>query len=361
MPSQNKIVSACAGSGKTTYIVRKALEQTETVLIVTFTRKNYQEILRNLGKQKKVKPKNIHVKTWFSFLLQETTRPYKSALFPGLPRVEGVIMPTGGISAQYVAEAQKRHYFTTDTNIYTDKLSKFAVKCNEASGGKVIARLEQIYSHIFIDEVQDLAGYDFDLVRLLLDSNINITTVGDSRQVTYHTNQLPRNAQYKGKFEEWVAAQLENGLQNTKFEPLDYSHRCVQQICTFSDKLFPGFLATNSKNHTVSGHDGVFLVHPNDIEAYYEQYKPQVLREKRTSNTRNLSAMNMGNSKGMTFNRVLIFPTSPIKTYLSIGDPAMLRPISKSKFYVALTRARQSVAIVYNGQCFDESVQRYTP
>ena len=43
-------------------------------------------------------------------------------------------------------------------------------------------------NYIFIDEVQDLAGSDLELIKLLFKTNSNTTLVGDPRQVTYLTH-----------------------------------------------------------------------------------------------------------------------------------------------------------------------------
>ena len=65
--------------------------------------------------------------------------------------------------------------------------------------GLVIDRLEHIYDCIYIDEVQDLAGYDFDFLELMLLSKVKLIVVGDSRQATYFTNCAPKNVKFKGK------------------------------------------------------------------------------------------------------------------------------------------------------------------
>jgi DNA helicase-2/ATP-dependent DNA helicase PcrA len=57
-------------------------------------------------------------------------------------------------------------------------------------------------------------------------------------------------------------------------------------------------------------------------------------------------AMNFGESKGLSFDRVLIYPTKPIIDWL-FDDSKELAPTSRSKFYVALTRARHSAGIVF--------------
>ncbi len=49
-------------------------------------------------------------------------------------------------------------------------------------------------------------------------------------------------------------------------------------------------------------------------------------------------------SKGMTYDRVLIVPTAPIAKFVASG--AYLAEGPASSFYVAVTRAKQSVAIV---------------
>ena len=53
-----------------------------------------------------------------------------------------------------------QYYFNSAMQIYSDKLSKFVCKANSLSNGLIIDRLCRIYSHIYIDEIQDLAGYD---------------------------------------------------------------------------------------------------------------------------------------------------------------------------------------------------------
>lgn len=57
-----------------------------------------------------------------------------------------------------------------------------------------------------------------------------------------------------------------------------------------------------------------------------------------------LDYLNFKVSKGMTYERVLIVPTGPIAKFIASG--VHLEANSASSFYVAVTRARQSVAIV---------------
>ncbi len=54
--------------------------------------------------------------------------------------------------------------------------------------------------------------------------------------------------------------------------------------------------------------------------------------------------MNFGESKGRGFDHVVIVPTAPMQKWL-VDPTAELKAQTRAKFYVALTRARLSVAI----------------
>ena len=60
----------------------------------------------------------------------------------------------------------------------------------------------------------------------------------------------------------------------------------------------------------------------------------------------------MGESKGMTFDHTLIYLTAPMIQWLK-NRSYKLSFSAKAKFYVALTRAKYSVAIVWDEDtCF---------
>ena len=134
-----------------------------------------------------------------------------------------------------------------------------------------------------------------------------------------------------------------------------YSHRSNQAICDFADSLYPNMPKTESKNIKVTYHDGVYIVSNDKLDSYIKKYAPIVLRDSIRSNTMGYPAMNFGLAKGQSFDRVLIFPTHPMREYLEKGNPRKLKEKSRSKLYVAITRARYSVAFYYDGKtCFNE-------
>lgn len=75
-----------------------------------------------------------------------------------------------------------------------------------------------------------------------------------------------------------------------------------------------------------------------------QKYNPKILRWNKRSKTLGYKAINIGVAKGRAYERVLIFPTNPMKNYLKTKDLSKGGDITK--FYVAVTRAKFSVAFV---------------
>jgi ATP-dependent DNA helicase UvrD/PcrA len=342
MPSTNRIIVASAGSGKTTTIIDLACAAMKSrSALVTYTTNNTSGIERLIyGKIGHVPP-HLTISTWYSFLLRHLVRPYQRSLYP-LPVKK--LHFHNGISTQYSKETDiGAHYFTADGCIFVDKVSKFACQVIKKTDGKPIRRLEDIFKHLYIDEVQDLAGWDLDLIETLMKSRIGVTLVGDHRQATYSTNSANKNKQYSGakiiaKFEEWKRAKL------CKLEYQNISHRCVQPICDFADRLHPALPKTTSLNTTVTTHDGIFAVRERDVSTYMRAFRPQTLRYSRATKDVPGSPMNYGAAKGLTFERTLIFPSGKVRQFLLTGDLDDAGDLAK--IYVAITRARQSTAFV---------------
>jgi len=99
-----------------------------------------------------------------------------------------------------------------------------------------------------------------------------------------------------------------------------------------------------SRNGKKTHHDGIFFIKGDAAHDYHKEHKPVVLRWNIASNTLGLSAYNMGKMKGCSFDRVLIFPTEKMKKFFMTGKLSDAGDLSK--FYVAITRARYSVAFV---------------
>ena len=365
----NKLIIAAAGSGKTTYLVKQAVQQEDGVLITTFTNANEQEIHKKFIEKNGCVPHNVTIQTWYSFLLQHGVRPFQGVIFDG--KIKGMYLVNKksgfkyyykGAPIYYGEDEPKQCYFTNDMKMYSDKIAKFVCKCEEKTQGMVFERITKIYSNIYIDEIQDLAGYDLEIVKYLLKADCNLLMVGDPRQVTYHThNEQKYKAYIDGNIEEFIIKECKNLNCVIDKETLNNSYRNNKAICSYSSSLYAEYGEVKTKQFDITGHDGIFLVKPEDINIYLETYKPIQLRDKRTVKVNNeYDVINMGEAKGLTFDRVLIYPTSTMKGWM-INHSKELQPKTKSQFYVALTRAKYSVGIVfdYNEEINIEGVNKF--
>lgn len=370
MSKNNKILIAAAGSGKTTFLIEEAMKfRNERILITTYTRENEEEIRNKFISKYKCIPNHITVQTWFSFLIQHGVKPYQGTLNEILfsCKINGMVLNNGEYGYKFYSKKYNRwipykeeteflkHYFIGTNKILSDRLPKFVIKANKASSGEVIKRICRIYNHIFIDEVQDLAGYDLEILKLLFRSNSNIILVGDPRQVTYLTHHEAKYNKYKdGKIKEFITNECKRPISCAIDEcTLNKSHRNNKAICDYSSKLYDINLyapiepckcecCRNHENH----YEGIHLVKPDDVNNYLLRFKPIQLRWNIQKDVHaDYEVFNFGKSKGKTFERVLIYPTKDMESWI-YNNNYKLTIGARAKLYVAITRAKYSVGLV---------------
>ena len=348
--SDSTLFEAAAGSGKTTMLVDLALgDPRQRILLTTYTDENVNEIGAAIARATGYTPSNIDLLPWFTFLLKHAVKPFFWHAGFGEVRINGVLL-VNAQSAQRTFKTSANHYLTPDNLVYTDRLAELALYIDEKTHGAVFERLRDIYDKVFIDEAQDLSGYELDFIKEMIRSGIQLVMAADQRQATYHTNYSSKNGPYR---ELGLHRYLEDkGLASmcrTDRQTLSGCHRCNQGILDLANSLFPEYAAARSVRDVCQEDEllpCVHIVSNKSACSYIEQWNPSVLRnDVRTSVADNCHPQNFGASKGRTYDRVLIYPTGPIKDWL--GDSTRdLKPQARSKFYVALTRARYSVGIV---------------
>ncbi len=356
----NKLIVAAAGSGKTTLLVNEALKiKDSNVLITTFTEANEREIKKKFYYLNGCIPDNVTIQTWFSFLIQHGVKPYQSVIYNG--KVNGLLLVNEKSGFRYMNRYRKpvyfgeddpiNYYFSKTQLIYSDKLSKFVIKADELTDGLVIKRIGKIFSHIFIDEVQDMAGYDLEIIKSLFSLESNVLLVGDPRQVTYHTHDEAKYKKYvDGNIVEFIKNECSNYSVEVDDTTLNKSYRNNKPICDFANLIYSNYKPCECAEREATGHDGVFFLSTKDVDTYLAVYKPIQLRDtRRTKVNTNYPVMNMGESKGVTFDRVLIYPTSKMIDWI-LDNSKEMKPQSRSKFYVGITRAKHSVAIVFDNK-----------
>jgi DNA helicase II / ATP-dependent DNA helicase PcrA len=178
-----------------------------------------------------------------------------------------------------------------------------------------------------------MAGYDLELIELLMDSTAAVMLVGDPRQGTYSTSDSPKYARFRKSgivdyFRQIVAARADTQLDETS---LSVNHRCNPALCELSDALFPDLPRSTSSNRRTTGHDGIFLVRESDVETYLRAFVPMQLRSSRSmSVSSDAAVLNFGESKGLTFERVLIYPTKNFVGWLKDRTTELSRTFGPS-------------------------------
>jgi len=352
----SKLLIAAAGAGKTTFLIKEANKINSRILITTYTRSNEEEIKKAIINEYGCIPSHIDLLTWYEFLLRHGVRPFQGSMNDSLyEKSIGFILTNEQSTIGIEEKNTLRYYFTTKLKIYSDKISKFIINCNEKINGSIISRIESIYSHIFIDEIQDMVGYDLDILNLLIKSNIELLLVGDPRQTTYSTHPTPKYKKYQdGKIESYFkeVVNKKNEICKIDKKTLNRSHRNNQIICNLSSKLYPFLpkaeecICNNCRNYDKNEHIGTFLLFKRDVSNYLEKYEPIQLRwNVKTKGDPKFPIHNFGDAKGKSFDRVLIYPTKDMKLWI-INNDHILEDQTRAKFYVAITRARKSSTII---------------
>lgn len=340
----NIVRLAAAGAGKTWQICHEALaavaeDSASRVLMVTYTNRGVDSILTELKQQNYgVVPFQIVVMSWYQFLLRELIRPYQTYIAD----INEVIGYDYSLQHEknYAKAGTKRRYITPSHNIRSEEASNLVLLLNEKSGGRVFNRLEKTYAHIYIDEVQDMAGRDINILEDILHTNIHLVCVGDNKQATFQTHTARANRKLTGRnIYEFFSSVEKEGL--AVIEQTLCSRRFNADICNFANAVHPNDNNMTTSMTTVTGHDGVFIIERKDSEKYCSYFCPQELRYNKTTEICGDFALNFGECKGKTYDRCLIHANQPFIDFLK-GKTLK----SPSKYYVAVTRARYSNAIV---------------
>lgn len=355
----NNLLIAGAGTGKTTFIINKALAQQNRVLITTYTIKCRKEIEEQIISKKGYIPDNIVVQTWFSFLLEHGIHPYKKDL--GIKEINGLNFVNGksgikyinkqGIPICYSETEFDKFYFDNNKNIFSDKLPKLVLKINETSNNSVFDRISKIFDTIYIDEVQDLVGYDLEIVKKISENQKNLFLVGDPRQKVYDTHVDSKFKKYNnGNIDEFIKDNCEQSNFYIDTTTLNTCRRCHKDIVIFMNNFYKKYDNLLTNEITYNTHQGIFVVRSNDVNAYLKKYCPIQLRYNKIKHVNtNFNALNYRETKGCTYDRTLIYPTKDLENYLK-NKKEISKINTKNAIYVALSRAINSVAIVYDGK-----------
>ena len=325
------IILASAGSGKTTYLVKQIPKEKRT-LILTYTDNNIQNLQENIISEFGYFPKNIRLQTYFTFLYSFCIQPFLMDEY----NLKGLIFKQNPILK---ARGNKR-YLTNNKSLYYNRAAKFIEE--KGLNNDVNRRLEKYFQYLFIDEIQDFAGQDFNLLEKISNSNINILFVGDFYQHTYDTSR-DGNVKYN----------IHNNYYSYKvlFKKLGFfvdektlikSYRCCPKICEYiSNNLKINIESRNEKNNEIK-----YINNRQEIDKII-QNKEIIKLFFREHYKYKCRSRNWGDCKGENkYNDVCVILNKTTMAYYNKNELHKLKPTTLNKLYVAISRAHGNVYFI---------------
>lgn len=368
----NKVVFAAAGNGKTYSICKQAKDivekQNGCVLLISYTNEGIHSLEKEYRKQNDgILNEKIIIKSWYSFVLSEFIKPYQCLLhlkekvyknesdFDVPENYVSSIAFYSGEPPCWFGQKHIQYYINSAGDVYPDRTSEFACLCNSHADGKAISRIENIYTNIFIDELQDYAGWDLELIKLLFESKASVTCVGDYKQATYRTNNSLKNRAYRDeKIRDFFCLLEKRGICKVSYDKT--TRRFNQEICNYINSIYNDAESaveesaereTNNEEKNI----GVYIIESKNLAECCNHYNPVILRYDKRTNIEfkhECTVLNYGASKGATYDRTVIIPVRTVLPFVT-KQAQITSNQTRSKFYVACTRAKHSIVFVVDG------------
>lgn len=328
------LILAVAGAGKTTEIINN-IKKDDKTLIITYTENNYNILKNNIIKKFKGIPDNIKIYTYFTFLYRFCFLPLKKGF-----KVKGLDFNSN--PNKYIKAKDINYYYNrVSKKMYHNRLAKI---CSDYFIDDIIKRIEKYFNYIYIDEIQDFASHDFNLLLNLIKANCNILLVGDFYQHTFDTSRDGNvNSNLYNDYDNYIN-KIKNSDSNMKVDTVNFlkSKRCSKQVCEFITEYL------KIKIESYNNHDSIIREiddentiekianDDNIVKLFYQNSKKYDMKNKD----------NWGNSKGNTYiNTCVVLNKNSYEKYKK-HKLNELPSSTKNKLYVALSRATNDVYII---------------
>jgi len=331
----HRVILAVAGSGKTTRIVN-SIDPSKSNLVLTYTDNNFRNLRNRIVGQFDGIPDSTRVYTYFSFLYSFCLRPLCGDQY-GL---KGINFDRPSDFSNLKKLDDVRRYIDSHGRMYSSRIAGFLI--NFGLIDKVRSRIEKYFGCVYVDEVQDFAGSDFNFLVAITTGNTDSVLVGDFFQHTYDTSR-DGNVN-KGLHNDFDA--YKKRFESAGFEVdeavLSRSHRCSATTCEFVSKQ----LGIDIDSH----HEDASLLEFVDDEGWAEAifHQEQTVKLFYQSHRRYpCSSENWGASKGLDdFDSVCVVLNKNTESFYRKGKLNELNPMTRNKLYVACTRARSELFFV---------------
>ena len=330
-----RIIFSVAGSGKTSLII-SCLTVDSKALILTYTENNLTNLRNKIVEKFGFFPKGIKVLSYFTFLYSFCYKPFLSLKF----FAKGLCWKQPPNFTTRLKRTDLRYYFDRNARLYHNRLAKLLEM--ESVLPLLNERLEKYFDNIFVDEVQDFAGHDFNLLTAICQSHVNITLVGDYFQHTFDTSRDGTvNKNLHQDYEKYKSRFRQVGCQ-VDLETLSHSYRCSPTLCKF---------VTDTVGIPISSHrnDETLITLIEDMPTVEEKFycRKTVKLFYQEHHKYPCYSQNWGGSKGQDHYEdvCLVLNTNSYALFKS-GELNTLNPKTKNKLYVACTRARKNLYLV---------------
>lgn len=328
-----RIIFAVAGSGKTTYLINQ-LNEDKSFLIVTYTNNNVHNLRTGIIRKFGYFPDNIKLFSYYSFLYSFCYKPFLHQK-----------LSTKGINYEpnlnRFAKSDKREYYIDRYNrLYSSRISKLLIVTQDYKN--VIDRISKYFDNLFIDEIQDFGGSDFNLLKHISSANVNHIYVGDFFQHTFDTSRDGNtNSGLHDDFISYIKEFDKMGLTSDT-TTLSKSYRCSPTICKFITEN----LGVLIESHRTDETEVVFIDNPKIAKFIFSSSKIVKLFYKEHYKY-DCFSRNWGDSKGEDkyFDVCAVLNKTTMENYQK-GQLNKLAPTTRNKLYVALTRTKNNLFLI---------------
>lgn len=329
----HQLILAVAGSGKTTYIVNQ-LNLKNRSLVVTYTINNFQNLRDNILEKFGHFPDNIKLMTYFSFLYSFCYCPFLLYEF----KAKGITYEKN--PNMYASQNNKTYFVDRNNRLYGNRIVKLLELQNVFP--VINSRLSKYFDNLFIDEIQDFAGHDFNLLKSIASADIDMIFVGDFYQHTFDTSRDGNvNKNLHLDFDCYVNSFARMGFTIDEVS-LQNSYRCSPSVCYFIRNGLGIEIFSNrtddSQIFILDNQEQADIIFQNGsiVKLFYREH----IKYDCHSN-------NWGESKGENkYNDVCVVLNKTTAEHFKANNLSDLSPQTKNKLYVACSRANDNLYFV---------------
>ncbi len=243
--------------------------------------------------------------------------------------------------AQFKPKTSLEHYLSNNRYLYAPRAAKLVRETSVLK--KVHGSLKKHFDHLYVDEVQDFAANDFNLLLDLAEAGVPLLCVGDFFQHTFDTSRdgNTRSNLHKKGLTAYLS-EFEKAGFAVDTKTLVQSWRCSPSVCSFISENLEITIESTRKDKT----DVIFVTDPDEIKRLY--HEPQIVKLfLKEHHLHDCFSNNWGNSKGLdTYHDVCVVLNPATFKLVMAGKSKELKPMIKNKLYVACSRARGALYFV---------------